>query len=563
MTTEPHTRDNGSRIEPYSPTEIEPRWQARWEELGLHRTDLDDDSRPRFYLLTMYDYPSGDLHIGHWFTKTPTDAISRFRRMRGYNVFFPVGFDAFGLPAENAAARKGVHPRDWTLSNIANMRRQLRSMGATWDWDAEVVTCEPEYYRWNQWFFLKFLEAGLAYRQMAPVDWCPKDQVVLAREQVEGANRVCWRCSTPVTKRDLEQWFFRTTKYADELLTYSEIKFPDPIRLMQTNWIGRSEGAEIAFGVAPDEHQPGGDEIRVFTTRPDTLFGATFMVLAPEHPLVDRLTEPGRRAEVDEYRFEARRKSEIDRMSTEREKTGVALGARAVNPINGEQIPIWIADYVLLGYGTGAIMAVPGARRARLRVRPAARPAHPPGGRATRCGRWRNGRGVRGPQRRRGASQLGRFLGPGRAGGRPAHHRPAGAVGQRQVGGHISVARLADQPPACLGHTHPGRLLPVRPVVRHRARATGSTAGAAARGFRVPAAGRQPARVRRALPEHHLSRAAAEPAGARPTPWTPSSTRPGIGGATSRRTRRMARSTASVRSCGARSSSTPAAPSTP
>jgi leucyl-tRNA synthetase len=375
--------DTRSRIEPYNATEIEPRWQARWDELGMHTTDLDDDSRPPFYLLTMYDYPSGDLHIGHWFTKTPTDAISRYRRMNGYNVFFPVGFDAFGLPAENAATRSGVHPREWTLRNIDTMRRQLRSMGATWDWSAEVVTCEPEYYRWNQWFFVKFLEAGLAYREMAPVDWCPKDQVVLAREQVEGANRVCWRCRTPVIKRDLEQWFFRTTAYADELLAYLDLEFPDPIRVMQTNWIGRSEGAELTFEVAPDDHQPGGDEIPVFTTRPDTLFGATFMVLAPEHPLVDRLTHPDRRAEVDEYRFEARRKSEIDRLSTEREKTGVALGSHAINPINGERVPIWIADYVLLGYGTGAIMAVPAhderdfefARRHDLPVRQVVAPS--------------------------------------------------------------------------------------------------------------------------------------------------------------------------------------------
>ncbi len=279
--------------------------------------------------------------------------------MNGYNVFFPVGFDAFGLPAENAAIRNGVHPREWTLRNVDNMRRQLRSMGATWDWSSEVVTCEPDFYRWNQWIFLRFLEAGLAYREMAPVDWCPKDQVVLAREQVEGANRVCWRCGTPVIKRDLEQWFFRTTKYADEYLSYEGIEFPEPIRVMQTNWIGRSEGAEIVFGVAPDEHQPGDDQMRVFTTRPDTLFGATFMVLAPEHPLVEKLTHPDRREEVDAYRYEARRKSEIDRLSTDREKTGVPLGAQAINPINGEQIPIWIADYVLLGYGTGAIMAVP------------------------------------------------------------------------------------------------------------------------------------------------------------------------------------------------------------
>ncbi len=279
--------------------------------------------------------------------------------MQGYNVFFPIGFDAFGLPAENAAIKSGTHPRDWTLANIAGMRRQLRTIGATFDWSAEVITCDPSFYRWNQWFFLRFLEKGLAYRQMAPVDWCPKDQVVLAREQVEGADRVCWRCGTQVVKRDLEQWFFRTTEFADELLSYDGLTWPEPIQLMQKNWIGRSEGAQISFQVAPDENQTGGEQIKVFTTRPDTLFGATFMVLAPEHPLVEQLTHPERMAEVGNYRFQSRRKSEIDRLSTDREKTGVALGSSAINPINGERIPIWISDYVLLGYGTGAIMAVP------------------------------------------------------------------------------------------------------------------------------------------------------------------------------------------------------------
>jgi len=348
-----------TRIERYAPTEIEPRWQARWAEQRLYETDLEDTSRRRFYLLTMYPYPSGDLHIGHWYIKTPTDALARFRRMHGDNVFLPIGFDAFGLPAENAAIARNIHPRIWTMRNIENMRRQLRSMGATFDWNAEVVTCDPEYYRWNQWFFLRFLEQGLAYRAMAPVDWCPKDQVTLAREQVEGANRVCWRCGTPVIKRDLEQWFLRITNYSDELLDFSQIDWPEPIRVAQTNWIGRSEGADLVFDVAADEHQPGGDELRVFTTRPDTLFGATFMVLAPEHALVEKLTAPERRAEVEAYVFQARRQSEIDRLSTDREKTGVPIGADAINPINGERIPIWIADYVLAGYGTGAIMAVP------------------------------------------------------------------------------------------------------------------------------------------------------------------------------------------------------------
>ena len=246
------------------------------------------------------------------------------------------------------------------MKNIENMRRQLRSMGATFDWAAEVVTCQPDYYRWNQWIFLQFLKAGLAYRKMAPVDWCPKDQVVLAREQVEGVDRVCWRCGTPVIKRDLEQWFFRITKYADELLSFEGIDWPEPVRLMQTNWIGRSEGADVTFRTAPSDHHAGGEELRIFTTRPDTLFGATFMVLAPEHPLVAELTAPEQREAVEAYVAEARRETEIERLSTDREKTGVPLGADAINPVNGERIPIWIADYVLATYGTGAIMAVPG-----------------------------------------------------------------------------------------------------------------------------------------------------------------------------------------------------------
>jgi leucyl-tRNA synthetase len=346
-----------SRVDRYQPTEIEPRWQRRWDELGMHRTDLHDAARPKFYLLTMYPYPSGDLHIGHWYIVTPTDALARFNRMHGRNVFLPIGFDAFGLPAENAAIKGGFNPREWTMLNIENMRRQFRTMGATFDWDAEVVTSEPDYYRWNQWLFLRFLEKGLAYRAKSTVDWCPNDGT-LAREQVL-PNRTCWRCGAKVEKRDLEQWFLRTTDYADELLSFDGIDWPEPIRIQQTNWIGRSEGAEVVFATAPDDHQSGGDEIRVFTTRPDTLFGATFMVLAPEHPLVEKLTAPERRAEVEAYVAAAQRETEIERLSTEREKTGVPIGADAINPVNGERIPIFVADYVLATYGTGAIMAVP------------------------------------------------------------------------------------------------------------------------------------------------------------------------------------------------------------
>ncbi|MFM8998268.1 MAG: leucine--tRNA ligase, partial [Candidatus Limnocylindrus sp.] len=242
---------------------------------------------------------------------------------------------------------------------MENMRRQLRSMGASFDWSKEVVTCDPSYFGWNQWIFVEFYEKGVAYRKQAPVDWCPSCQVTLAREQVEGVDRVCWRCATQVTKRDLTQWFFKITEYADELLSFEGINWPEPIRTMQTNWIGRSEGAEVDFTVAKAAHHAGGEKLRVFTTRPDTLHGATFMVLAPEHDLIRTIASPEQRASVDAYIEATKRKSEIDRLSTTKEKSGVATGAFAVNPVNGEEIPIWIADYVLAGYGTGAIMAVP------------------------------------------------------------------------------------------------------------------------------------------------------------------------------------------------------------
>jgi leucyl-tRNA synthetase len=351
-------RDARTRAERYEPTAIEPRWQARWADLRLYDTDLDDRSRPRFFLLTMYPYPSGALHIGHWYIKTPTDAIARYKRMHGFNVFLPIGFDAFGLPAENAAIKNNINPRDWTMANIEKMRGQLRTMGATFAWDAEVVTCDPEYYKWNQWMFLQFLKKGLAYRKVSPVDWCPNDGT-LAREQVEGTDRRCWRCGEKVEKRELPQWYLGITDYADDLLDFTGIDWPEPVKLMQTNWIGRSSGAEIVFETAPSAHHAGGEELRVFTTRPDTLFGATFMVLAPEHELVATLTAPDRRAEVDAYVAQAAAKTEIDRLSTDREKTGVAIGADAINPVNGARIPIFIADYVLGSYGTGAIMAVP------------------------------------------------------------------------------------------------------------------------------------------------------------------------------------------------------------
>ena len=348
------TRSRRQRAERFDPATFEQKWRDRWEADLLYAAH-DDDPRPKKYDLTMYPYPSGDLHIGHWYAMTGPDIVARMHRMQGFNVMFPMGFDGFGLPAENAAIDRGIHPATWTYQNIDNMRRQMRLMGASFDWNREVVTCDPSYYRWQQWLFLKLYEAGLAYKAMGTVDWCPKDKVVLAREQVVGTERRCWRCNTVVEKRDLEQWYFRITNYSDELLRFDGLDYPEPIKLMQTNWIGRSEGAEIDFATEPDDVEA----IRVFTTRPDTVFGATFMVLAPEHPLVSVLTTDDRRPDVEAYVADARRETEIERLSTEREKTGVFIGAHAINPMTHERIPIWIADYVLPGYGTGAIMAVP------------------------------------------------------------------------------------------------------------------------------------------------------------------------------------------------------------
>jgi leucyl-tRNA synthetase len=338
----------------YDAGTIEAKWQARWEADGLNHA-RDDDPRPKCYVLTMYPYPSGDLHVGHWYSMAPPDVVARYRRRRGNNTMFPIGFDAFGLPAENAAIERGIHPYRWTMDNIDRMRRQLRSMGAMWDWQREVVTCDPEYYTWNQWFFLKMHERGLAYRALAPVDWCPKDNTTLAREQVVGDDRVCERCGTPVIKKNLEQWFLKITAYADELLDFSQIEWPERVRTLQTNWIGRSEGVEFAIPVKdhPDV------TFRVFTTRPDTVYGMTFCVLAPEHPLVDRLTTPDRRAEVEAYKFKAARESDIERQSTEKERDGVFIGTSAINPMSGAPVPIFVADYVLLAYGTGAIQGVP------------------------------------------------------------------------------------------------------------------------------------------------------------------------------------------------------------
>ncbi len=360
----------------YYPTEIEPRWQAKWEADGLYHADVDE-SRPKHYALTMLPYPSGDLHMGHWFAMTPSDARARFKRMQGYNVLFPMGFDAFGLPAENAAIKRNIHPKQWTYKNIERMRGQLKSMGASFDWRREAISADEEYYKWTQWFFLQLYKNGLAYRKLAAVDFCPTDNTTLAREQVVGENRVCERCGTPVIKKELEQWFFKITDYADELLNFVGIDWPERVQTLQTNWIGRSEGARVFF---PTE---AGENIEVFTTRPDTLWGATFMVLAPEHPLVEKLTAPEQQAAVAAYKEAAGRQTDIEREATDKEKTGVFTGGYAINPVNQARIPVWIADYVLLSYGTGAIMAVPAhdardfefARKHGLDIRVVIRPA--------------------------------------------------------------------------------------------------------------------------------------------------------------------------------------------
>jgi leucyl-tRNA synthetase len=375
----------------YNPQAIEPKWQAKWEADKLYKAVIDN-SKPKHYALTMLPYPSGDLHIGHWYAMTPPDARARFKRMQGYNVMFPMGFDAFGLPAEGAAIKNNIHPKKWTYQNIERMEKQMRSMGAMFDWEREAISSDPEYYRWSQWFFIQLYKHGLAYRKKQAVDWCPKDNTTLAREQVKGEDRVCDRCGTPVIKKELEQWFFKATKYADELLNFEGIDWPDYIKTSQTNWIGRSEGATVQFPIAGDKLSVNSNQssqetdyrtlITVFTTRPDTLWGATFMVMSPEHPLVEKITTAEHAQTVSEYKAEAQKQTDIQREAKDKEKTGVFTGAYAINPVNQERIPIWIADYVLMTYGTGAIMAVPAhderdfefARKYGLKVTPVIQP---------------------------------------------------------------------------------------------------------------------------------------------------------------------------------------------
>ena len=334
---------------------IEERWMQQWRESRAWAApDFPDRERKR-YLLTMYPYPSGDMHMGHVEIFSIHDAVARYNRMQGYQVLSPFGFDSFGLPAENAAIKRGADPKEWTYSNIEKLRSSAERLGCSYDWDRMVVTSDPDYYRWNQWIFIRLYERGLAYKKEAPVNWCPKDKTVLANEQVVAGR--CERCDTPVVKRNLAQWFFKITDYADRLLDDMEMNsmWTDRLRMLQRNWIGRSFGAEVDFRLEGID-----DPVTVYTTRPDTLWGATFFVMAPEHPLAEQLVEgTDKAAELTAFKEKVGRLSEIDRTATDRPKNGLFLGKHAINPVNDERIPIWVADYVLMDYGTGAIMAVP------------------------------------------------------------------------------------------------------------------------------------------------------------------------------------------------------------
>jgi leucyl-tRNA synthetase len=367
----------------YDPQAIEPKWREAWKKAGLFRV-TEGSRKPKFYNLVMFPYPSGPLHMGHFRNYVMGDALARYKVMRGFNVLNPFGWDAFGLPAENAAIQSGIPPRVSIEGNIAISKHELDIMGVMYAWDREVTTCNEDYYQWTQWLFLKFLERGLAYKQKAAVNWCPKDNTVLANEQI--VNGVCWRCGTKPTKKELEQWFFKITAYAQRLL--DDLKkldrWPERVKVMQANWIGRSEGAELDFTVEGD------GRLKVFTTRPDTVFGATFMVIAPEHELVSRIVTAEQRAAVDAYIERTKAETEIERLSTEHEKTGVFTGAYAINPFTNERIPIWVADYVLATYGTGAIMGVPAhdardfefAKKYQLPIREVIGPTPKPSARA-------------------------------------------------------------------------------------------------------------------------------------------------------------------------------------
>ncbi|KKR09966.1 MAG: Leucine-tRNA ligase [Parcubacteria group bacterium GW2011_GWA2_39_18] len=384
----------------YNHQKIEKKWQKKWAKDKLYSVKDEVKNRQNFYELVMFPYPSGNLHIGHWYNFAPADVVARMKRMQGKNVLLPIGFDAFGLPAENAAIGRKVHPEKWTLQNIKNMRTQLQSMGTMFDWSREVITCQPEYYKWTQWLFIELYKAGLVYRDKTLANWCPEDRTILANEQVEDGK--CERCGSIVEQKILEQWMIKITDYAEPLLeglnpSVGGMDWPEKTKLMQKNWIGKSEGAIIKFSISirqladqspikPEKRQSAEAQkyIEVFTTRPDTIFGVTYLVLAPENPLVDNLTTPNQKKEVEAYRKQTAAKSELERQFLNKEKTGVFTGAYATNPASGEKVPIYISDYVLINYGTGAVMAVPAhdqrdfefAQKFRLPIKEVVRPEH-------------------------------------------------------------------------------------------------------------------------------------------------------------------------------------------
>lgn len=352
------------KIEKYIPANIESKWQEFWAKNNVYPSDPTRENT--FYVLAEFAYPSGDLHMGHWFTFSGADIYARFKRMQGYNVFFPNGFDAFGLPAENAAIKRNIHPQNWTLENIERMKKQYGTIGASFSFKNEVITCLPEYYRWNQWIFLKMFEKGIAYRSATLSNWCPKDQTVLANEHVE--NGKCWRCGETVVQKEVEQWFLKITEYADKLIWQEPdskglsngVDWPDAVRVGQNNWIGKSEGAEIDFKLSN-----GDSKITVYTVYPETIYGVTYMVIAPEHDIIQKIIQGEFSLDaktvqaVKEYVEKAKEKSELDRKVDEKEKTGVPTGISVINPVNGREVPVWVADYVIGSYGTGAVMGVP------------------------------------------------------------------------------------------------------------------------------------------------------------------------------------------------------------
>ena len=475
--------ENADEAQRYDPRDIQDKWQARWAEIEPFRASDDPaDPRERFYMVDMFPYPSGDLHMGHAEAYAVGDAMARYWFLRGKNVLHPIGWDAFGLPAENAAIRNNTHPVDWTYKNIETQAASFRRYATSFDWSRRLQTCDPEYYHWNQWLFLRFFERGLAYRKGGYVNWCPKDQTVLANEQVIAGR--CERCGTEVVRRVLTQWYFKITEYADRLLADAaglEGYWPDRVLTMQRNWIGRSTGAAVDFAIE------GRDEpVTVFTTRPDTLYGATFFVVAADSALASELCAAEQRPDFEAYLEQVRKLTDIERQSTDREKTGVFLGVHAVNPVNGERIPVWAADYVLPDYGTGAIMAVPAhdqrdldfARKFGLPVRvvvatdqpdPAVTGMATPGD-----GVLVNSGPLDGLSKAEAIARIIEILaeqGPGRG------------------GGELPAARLAGVAAAVLGHPDPDHPLP---VVRRGPRSRGPAACRAAR----PARGR-PAAARR------------------------------------------------------------------